>query len=175
MKVEKNLIVIIIYVFILGIVSTLIFQASTGNTKEHSIKGENAESVSKDNVTEKEKNKKMVVDFYNEVFNKHNIDIIPKYVSEDYKQHNPFVADGRKAFMDFFKEDFVKNPNSSAEIKRVVADGDTVALHVHSRTNSQDMGVAIVDIFRIKDGKIVEHWDVIQEIPNEAANNNTMF
>ena len=117
----------------------------------------------------------MVVDFYNEVFNKHNIDIIPKYVSEDYKQHNPFVADGRKAFMDFFKEDFVKNPNSSAEIKRVVAEGDTVALHVYSRTNSQDKGVAIVDIFRIKDGKIVEHWDVIQEIPSEAANDNTMF
>ncbi|PGW27747.1 nuclear transport factor 2 family protein [Bacillus cereus] len=175
MKLEKNLIVIIISVFILGIVSTLIFQASTGNTKDHSIKSENVASVSKDNVTEKEKNKKMVVDFYNEVFNKHNIDIIPKYVSEDYKQHNPFVADGRKAFMDFFKEDFVKNPNSSAEIKRVVAEGDTVALHVHSRTNSQDKGVAIVDIFRIKDGKIVEHWDVIQEIPNDTANNNTMF
>ncbi|KMP70499.1 pyruvate kinase [Bacillus cereus] len=175
MKLEKNLIVIIISVFILGIVSTLIFQASTGNTKGHSIKSENVAPVSKDNVTEKEKNKKMVVDFYNEVFNKHNIDIIPKYVSEDYQQHNPFVADGRKAFMDFFKEDFVKNPNSSAEIKRVVAEGDTVALHVHSRTNSQDKGVAIVDIFRIKDGKIVEHWDVIQEIPNEAANNNTMF
>ncbi|PEQ42817.1 pyruvate kinase [Bacillus cereus] len=175
MKVEKNLIIIIISVFILGIVSTLIFQASTGNTKGQSIKSENVAPVSKDNVTEKEKNKKMVVDFYNEVFNKHNIDIIPKYVSEDYKQHNPFVADGRKAFMDFFKEDFVKNPNSSAEMKRVVAEGDTVALHVHSRTNSQDKGVAIVDIFRIKDGKIVEHWDVIQEIPNEAANNNTMF
>ncbi|MFJ8220890.1 MULTISPECIES: nuclear transport factor 2 family protein [Bacillus cereus group] len=175
MKIEKNLIVIIISVFILGIVSTLIFQASTSNTKGHSPKSENVAPVSKDNVTEKEKNKKMVVDFYNEVFNKHNIDIIPKYVSEDYKQHNPFVADGRKAFMDFFKEDFVKNPNSSAEIKRVVAEGDTVALHVHSRTNSQDKGVAIVDIFRIKDGKIVEHWDVIQEIPNEAANNNTMF
>ncbi|MGF9832579.1 ester cyclase [Bacillus anthracis] len=175
MKVEKNLIVIIISVFILGIVSTLIFQASTGNTKGHSTKSKNVSTVSKDNVTEKEKNKKMVVDFYNEVFNKHNIDIIPKYVSEDYKQHNPFVADGRKAFMDFFKEDFVKNPNSFAEIKRVVAEGDTVALHVHSRTNSQDKGVAIVDIFRIKDGKIVEHWDVIQEIPNEAANNNTMF
>ena len=175
MKVEKNLIVIIISVFILGIVSTLIFQASTGNTKGQSIKSENVAPVSKDNVREKEKNKKMVVDFYNEVFNKHNIDIIPKYVSADYKQHNPFVADGRKAFMDFFKEDFVKNPNSSAEIKRVVAEGDTVALHVHSRTNSQDKGVAIVDIFRIKDGKIVEHWDVIQEIPNEAANNNTMF
>ncbi|OWT47257.1 nuclear transport factor 2 family protein [Bacillus sp. K2I17] len=175
MKLEKNLIVIMISVFILGIVSTLIFQASTGNTKGHSIKSENVAPVSKDNVTEKEKNKKMVVDFYNEVFNKHNIDIIPKYVSENYKQHNPFVADGRKAFMDFFKEDFVKNPNSSAEVKRVVAEGDTVALHVHSRINSQDKGVAIVDIFRIKDGKIVEHWDVIQEIPNEAANDNTMF
>ena len=74
-----------------------------------------------------------------------------------------------------FKEDFVKNPNSSAEIKRVVAEGDTVALHVHSRTNSQDKGVAIVDIFRIKDGKIVEHWDVIQETPSEATNDNTMF
>ncbi|PFZ52768.1 pyruvate kinase [Bacillus wiedmannii] len=174
MKLEKNLIVIIISVFILGIVSTLIFQASTGNIKGHSIKSENVASVSKE-ATGNEKNKKMVVDFYNKVFNKHDIDIIPKYVSEDYKQHNPFVADGRKAFMDFFKEDFVKNPNSSAEIKRVVVEGDTVALHVHSRTNSQDKGVAIVDIFRIKDGKIVEHWDVIQEIPNEAANNNTMF
>ncbi|AIW84305.1 hypothetical protein bwei_1652 [Bacillus mycoides] len=175
MKLEKNLIVIIISVFILGIVSTLIFQASTGKNKGNAIKSENVASVSKDDVTEKEKNKKMVVDFYNEVFNKHNIDIIPKYVSEDYKQHNPFVADGRKAFMDFFKEDFVKNPNSSAEIKRVVVEGDTVALHVHSRTNSEDKGVAIVDIFRIKDGKIVEHWDVIQEIPSETANDNTMF
>ncbi|EEK70378.1 hypothetical protein bcere0007_51700 [Bacillus mycoides] len=175
MIIEKNLIIIIIAVFILGIVSTLIFQASTGNNKGNSIKNENVASVSKSDVTEKEKNKKMVVDFYNEVFNKHNIDIIPKYVSEDYQQHNPFVADGRKAFMDFFKEDFVKNPNSFAEIKRVVVEGDTVALHVHSRTNSQDKGVAIVDIFRIKDGKIVEHWDVIQEIPNEAANDNTMF
>ncbi|PEC39843.1 pyruvate kinase [Bacillus toyonensis] len=175
MKLEKNLIIIIISVFILGIVSTLIFQASTGKNKGNAIKSENVASVSKNDVTEKEKNKKMVVNFYNEVFNKHNIDIIPKYVSEDYQQHNPFVADGRKAFMDFFKEDFVKNPNSSAEIKRVVAEGDTVALHVHSRTNSQDKGVAIVDLFRIKDGKIVEHWDVIQEIPSEAANDNTMF
>ncbi|MBJ7931872.1 pyruvate kinase [Bacillus toyonensis] len=174
MKLEKNLIITIISVFILGVVSTLVYQASTGNNKGNSIKSENGASVSKE-VKENEKNKKMVVDFYNEVFNKHNIDIIPKYVSEDYKQHNPFVADGRKAFMDFFKEDFVKNPNSSAEIKRVVAEGDTVALHVHSRTNSQDKGVAIVDLFRIKDGKIVEHWDVIQEIPSEAANDNTMF
>jgi predicted SnoaL-like aldol condensation-catalyzing enzyme len=56
-----------------------------------------------------------------------------------------------------------------------VAEGDTVALHVYSRAHSQDKGVAIVDVFRIKDGKIVEHWDVIQEIPNEAANDNTMF
>ncbi|PHC41305.1 pyruvate kinase [Bacillus toyonensis] len=174
MKLEKNLILIIISVFILGIASTLIFQASTGNNKGNSIKSENVASVSKE-AKENEKNKKMVVDFYNEVFNKHDIDIIPKYVSEDYKQHNPFVADGRKAFMDFFKEDFVKNPNSSAEIKRVVAEGDTVALHVHSRTNPQDKGVVIVDIFSIKNGKIVEHWDVIQEIPNDAANDNTMF
>ncbi|TKI80367.1 ester cyclase [Bacillus mycoides] len=174
MKLEKNLIVIIISVFILGIVSTLLFQASTGNNKGNSIKSENVASVSKE-ATENEKNKKMVVDFYNEVFNKHNINIIPKYVSQDYQQHNPFVADGRKAFMDFFKEDFVKNPNSSAEIKRVVAEGDTVALHVLSRANSQDKGVAIVDIFRIKSDKIVEHWDVIQEVPSETANDNTMF
>lgn len=85
MKLEKNLIVIIISVFILGIVSTLIFQASTGKNNGNAIKSENVASVSKNDVTEKEKNKKMVVDFYNEVFNKHNIDIIPKYVSEDYQ------------------------------------------------------------------------------------------
>lgn len=101
MKLEKNLIVIIISVFILGIVSTLIFQASTGKNKDNAIKSENVASVSKDDATENEKNKKMVVDFYNEVFNKHNIDIIPKYVSQDYQQHNPFVADGRKSLYGF--------------------------------------------------------------------------
>lgn len=72
----------------------MVYQASTGNNKGNSIKSENVASVSKE-VKENEKNKKMVVDFYNEVFNKHNIDIIPKYVGEEYKQHNPFVADGQ--------------------------------------------------------------------------------
>ena len=75
MKLEKSLIITIISVFILGVVSTLVYQASNGNNKGNSIKSENVASVSKE-VKENEKNKKMVVDFYNEVFNKHNIDII---------------------------------------------------------------------------------------------------
>ena len=151
----------------------MVYQASAGNNKGNSIKSENVASASKE-VKENEKNKKMVVDFYNEVLTNIisilSLNMLAKIISNIILL---LLMDEKPSWI--FKEDFVKNPNSSAEIKRVVAEGDTVALHVHSRTNSQDKGVAIVDIFRIKDGKIVEHWDVIQEIPSEAANDNTMF
>ena len=68
-----------------------------------------------------------------------------------------------------------KFPNRSSEIKRVMAEGDLVVLHVHSKPSPEDRGSAIIDIFRVENGKIVEHWDVIQPIPEKAANTNTMF
>jgi len=68
-----------------------------------------------------------------------------------------------------------KFPKSRSEIKRVIADGDLVVLHVHSVREPGQRGRAIVDIFRLENGKIVEHWDVVQDIPEKAANDNTMF
>ena len=92
-----------------------------------------------------------------------------------YTQHNPNAADGPeglKAFLGFLREKF---PSSKSEIKRVFAEGDYVILHVHAIREPGQRGSAIVDIFKLENGKIVEHWDVVQPVPETAANNNTMF
>ncbi|KES10370.1 MULTISPECIES: ester cyclase [Snodgrassella] len=121
------------------------------------------------------KNRTLVINFYNNFFNKHKLAEATKTLAEDYKQHNPYVANGRTPAITYF-EDFLKqNPQSSAIIIRSSVEGDIVWLHVHSKINEDDLGKAVVDIFRVKDGKIVEHWDVIQNVPEQAENNNTMF
>ena len=92
-----------------------------------------------------------------------------------YTQHNPNAADGPeglKAFLGFLREKF---PQSKSEIKRVFAEGDYVILHVHAVREPGTRGRAIIDIFRLENGKIVEHWDVAQDIPEKAANANGMF
>ena len=85
------------------------------------------------------------------------------------------VPDGKAPFVNYFTGFFKENPQSKARIVRSATDGDLVYLHIHSTENESDRGRAIVDIFRVTDGKITEHWDVIQEVPEKAANNNTMF
>ena len=121
-----------------------------------------------------EANRKLVVEFYDRFFNKHDVEAA-SVVAEDYRQHNPQVPDGKKPLVSFFTGFFKDNPQSKAEIVRTAADGDLVWLHVHATNGADDRGEAIVDVFRVKDGKIVEHWDVIQAVPKEAANKNTMF
>ena len=90
-------------------------------------------------------------------------------------QHNPEVPDGKAPFVGYFGGYFKENPESRARIVRSAADGDLVYLHVHSTNGKADRGQAVIDIFRVQDGKIVEHWDVIQAVPEQAANSNTMF
>jgi len=80
--------------------------------------------------------------------------------------------DGLKAFIGFLKEKF---PNNRSEIKRIFADGDYVIVHVHAVREPGTRGNAIVDIFKLENGKVVEHWDVIQPVPEKAANDNGMF
>lgn len=121
-------------------------------------------------------NKAIVEEFYDLAFNKHKPDEAMKlYVGDRYIQHNPFVADGKKPFIEYFSGFFPKNPDSSATTKRVIAEGNLVVLHVHSMLNKKDRGRAVIDIFRLENGKIVEHWDVAQPIPEKSANENTMF
>jgi predicted SnoaL-like aldol condensation-catalyzing enzyme len=120
--------------------------------------------------------KEMVTAFYKMMFYDHKVaEAFKTYVGASYKQHNPLVPDGIEPSVAFLSKRFETNPQAINEIKRVIADGDLVAVHVHSRSNDADRGRAIVDIFRVENGKIVEHWDVIQPVPENAQNNNTMF
>ena len=122
-----------------------------------------------------EANKKTVLDFYDAALVRLDADAAVKFIGSKYTQHNPSAPDGvegLKGFIKFMKEKF---PNRTGEIKRVIAEGDLVVLHVHSKSNPEDRGNAIMDIFRLENGKIVEHWDVIQPVPEKAANTNGMF
>ena len=124
---------------------------------------------------QQEQNKKTVLDFYDKAINQKDFEAAAKHFGGRYVQHNPNAADGPeglKAFLAFLKEKF---PASRSEIKRVFADGDYVILHVHAVREPGTRGSAIVDIFKLEGGKIVEHWDVVQPIPEKAANANGMF
>ena len=123
-----------------------------------------------------EANKKLVVAFYNMIFLEHKTaEAFKLYSVPGYKQHNPYAADGAQPAIDFLSARFKKFPQSKNVIKRVIAEGDMVVLHVHSTMDAKDRGRAIVDIFRVENGKVVEHWDVIQAIPAKSMNKNTMF
>ena len=122
-----------------------------------------------------EANKKVVKEFYEAALNKKDFEAASKYLGAKYVQHNPRAADGAeglKSYLAFLKE---RSPKSKSEIKRVLADGDLVILHVHAVREPGTLGQAIIDIFKVENGKIVEHWDVIQDIPDKPANNNGMF
>jgi predicted SnoaL-like aldol condensation-catalyzing enzyme len=122
-----------------------------------------------------EANRQLVLTFYDSFFNRHDIVQAAKVVADDYRQHNPGVPDGKAPLVDYFTGFFKSNPQSRARIVRSAADGDLVWLHVHSTNGKDDLGRAVLDIFRVKDGQIVEHWDVIQDVPGKSANPNTMF
>jgi predicted SnoaL-like aldol condensation-catalyzing enzyme len=122
-----------------------------------------------------ETNKKVVLDFYEKGINQKDFDAASKYFGPRYTQHNPTAPDGAegfKTFLGFLKEKF---PDSHSDIKQVFADGDFVILHVHAVREKGSRGNAIVDIFKLENGKIVEHWDVIQPVPEKSANTNGMF
>ncbi|MDO3666449.1 nuclear transport factor 2 family protein [Acinetobacter higginsii] len=123
-----------------------------------------------------EQNKKIVTDFYEGVFLKHQVkQYADRYIGDQYIQHNPNVPDGKAPFVNFFSQKFSNTPQAKNVIKKAIAEGDLVVLHVHSTENDSDRGRAIIDIFRVENGKIVEHWDVIQNIPEKSQNSNTMF
>jgi predicted SnoaL-like aldol condensation-catalyzing enzyme len=123
-----------------------------------------------------ERNKQTVIAFYTRAFNdKQPADAVAKYVGSEYIQHNPDTPDGADAFIHSTTGLITKFPQVSVEIKRVIAEGDLVVAHNIVKLAPEDRGMAGADIFRLRDGKIVEHWDVRQPIPETAANDNTMF
>lgn len=123
-----------------------------------------------------ETNKRNVIAFYEMMFNDCKpADAIAQYAGDDYIQHNTHVADGKQAFIDYFDKMAAEYPGKRVEIKRAFAEGRHVILQCH-QIWPEGLEYAGIDIFRLDGaGKIVEHWDVLQEIPDSSANENTMF
>ncbi|KTC92166.1 nuclear transport factor 2 family protein [Legionella cincinnatiensis] len=122
-----------------------------------------------------EENKQVVTRFYQKALNEKNFDAAQEYLGEWYIQHNPLAQDGLEGLKNYINYLKINYPHSHSEIKRIFAEGNFVIVHVHSVLEPNTQGRAIIDVFRLEKNKIYEHWDVIQDIPAESANNNGMF
>lgn len=121
------------------------------------------------------RNAATAIAFYKAALNEKDWEKTKSYMGDHYTQHNPNAVDGYEGLHNHIKMLKEKFPQNHGDIKQVLADGDLVALHVHSKRTPGSRGNAVVDIFRLKNGKVVEHWDVVQAVPEKALNGNTMF
>ena len=127
-------------------------------------------------MTQQDRNKQNAIAFYELMFDDCQPAVaVARYVGDEYIQHNPHVADGVQGFIDYFERMQQEYPGKRVEVKRALADGNYVVLHCLQHWPG-DQNWAGIDIFRFDDqGKIVEHWDVLQIVPMQAKNKNTMF
>ena len=120
-------------------------------------------------------NKENAIAFYRMAYEGNPKKAVELYVGEQYIQHNPLVGDGKQPFIDYFERMHDEYPDKSIEFVRGITEGDLVALHTHQIWPGDDQYVTM-DFFRFDEhGKIVEHWDAMQQIPETSAHNNTMY
>ena len=122
-----------------------------------------------------EKNKKNAIAFYQMAYDGKPRQAVEQYVGDEYIQHNPLVGNGKEPFITYFERMAAEYPEKSIEFVRSIAEGDFVALHTH-QTWPGGVEYVTMDFFRFdENGKIVEHWDSMQEIPDKSENGNTMY
>ena len=122
-----------------------------------------------------DKNKENAIEFYKMAYEGNPQKAVENYVGAEYIQHNPLVGNGKQAFIDYFNKMATEYPDKSIKFLRVIFEGDLVALHTHQIWPGNDQYVTM-DFFRFdSEGKIVEHWDSIQQVPEASLNDNTMF
>ena len=126
-------------------------------------------------MTTLEDNKRIVTDYYQTAFSGNPEKAVADHFGDRYIQHNPQAPNGPEAFIGFVHWLRGQYPELQLDIKRVIAEGDLVVTHSHLILVPGEPGQALADFFRVENGKVVEHWDVIQDIPAESANDNTMF
>jgi len=120
-----------------------------------------------------EQNKALVAQFVADIWNAKQFDKLQNYVAAEYVQHNPNLPNGRAALEEFLKVHYLQNmPTGDFSIARLVAEGDLVVAHSLFRLNPTDRGTAVVDIYRISNDRLVEHWDVREPVPEDSASGN---
>ena len=124
---------------------------------------------------QQETNKALVIDLLHKAFNEKNPQAAAELLTDRYIQHSPPVPTGKEGFLQAVPGVYAVFPNMKVEVKHIWADGDYVITHSLYQFTPDGPGTAIVDIFRIENGKVDEHWDVAQEIPAQMAHNNGMF
>jgi predicted SnoaL-like aldol condensation-catalyzing enzyme len=122
-----------------------------------------------------EANRRLVANMYERVLKPLDSSRVDEFFARDYVQHNPLAASGAQGLKDFLDWARARAPAAEHRVKRLFVDGDYVIAHVHVIINPGDLGNAVVDIFRIAQGRVAEHWDVAQEVPRKSANDNGMF
>lgn len=122
-----------------------------------------------------EENRRLVLAFHDAFFNRRDLRAAERYIAEAYREHSPARRDGRAALMDFYRDEFAQRPQQLFRVARSAVDNDTVFLHLHVKASPEDRGRAVVDIYRVEEGRIVEHWSVEQPVPEAPANANPMF
>jgi len=120
-------------------------------------------------------NKKVVLEFFEKVLIPMDFTPAPAFFGARYIQHSPLATDGSEGLRAFLEKARVETPHAKTYIKRIFADGDHVIVHSHVIIVPGTPGIAVADIIRLENGKLVEHWEVSQPVPDQMLHSNTMF